>query len=160
MTVERRNPLPAGRYWIMVFDDKRQKFVDWRTINKDSVFVEATESFIEGEQHPHDFYIFRVSESVKVPGGTGTISVPVTWDATTFGFPTVAGPNVKSSADTVQAPDLPKDATDQLNDALESAGGLGKSVVIGAVFVGVAILLAKLADKRGAGKRGAVEVET
>lgn len=154
MTVERRNPLPGGRYWIDIFDSKRSAFETWAAVNKDSVHVEVTES--HDTNPPRDFYIFTVAERVAVPGGTGTIAVPVQWDAATFGFPTIAGPEIKSSADTVSRPDLPKDATDQISDGLDSIGSLGKSVVVAGIFVGVAILLAKLADKKaGRGSRAA-----
>lgn len=146
MTLERRNPLPAGRYWIDVADPRRTDFTTWLAVNKDSVHVTNTEA---SEGPPaSDFYIFTVAESVSVPGGTGTINVPVQWDAVSFGFPTVAGPEVQSKADTRSAPDLPKDATDQLSDALDSVGSFGKAVAIGGLAVAAAYLIGKLLEGR------------
>ena len=146
MTVERRNPLPAGRYWVDIFEPQRVAFETWRAVNKDSVKVEVTET--HGSNPPREFFIFNVVERVAVPGGTTTIEIPVQWDSVTFGFPSVAGRDIKSSADTVTRPDLPKDATDQISDALDSIGSFGKAVAIGGLAVGAAFLIGKLVEGR------------
>lgn len=142
MTEMRQNPLPAGRYWVFVSKPHSAAFETWRAINKDSVHVEVTEATEPA------FFIFTVAESVKVPGGTSTITIPVQWDANTFGFPSVAGPEVKSSSDVTQAPDLPKDPTDQLSDTLDGIGSLGKALGVGVAAVLGAYLIGKFLEGR------------
>ncbi len=137
------NPLPDGRYWVDVFDPHREAFNGWLADNKDSVRVENTESD-ESSNPAQSFYLFSVKNHVQVPGGTSTIFVPVNWDAKTFGFPTIAPPNVKSKADTVQKPDLPPDGLDGLGNALGSGGlmaGLESGLKIAGYGIGAWLLL-------------------
>lgn len=147
MTEERRNPLPAGRYWLFVSEPNRIAFETWRTVNAASVKVEVTESETNTDP-PTEFFIFNTVESVPVPGGTGTIAVPLEWDAKAFGFPSIAGPDVHSSADVTRAPPLPKDATDQISDALDEVGSFGKAVGVGLFAVGAVWLIGKFLEGR------------
>jgi hypothetical protein len=75
----------------------------------------------------------------------------VTWD-TALGFPSVAAPNVASSVDTAQTPDLPLGPLDELANwanKLEvelggSIGGLAKALpyaMVGGAIVGSYLLL-------------------
>lgn len=125
MTVERNtNPLPDGRYWVELSDPARAKFDAWRADNKDGVKIETTESDEEASP-PWSFYIFNVKNRVPVPGGTVSMNIPVVWDAKSFGFPTIAPPNVKTRADAIQAPELPKDGTQTVSDLLGAPGAGG-----------------------------------
>ncbi len=149
MTEQRQNPLPAGRYWLFVSEPHRAAFESWRAVNAASVKVEVTESETNTTP-PTEFFIFNTVERVPVPGGTGSIAVPLEWDAKMFGFPSIAGPEVHSSADVTKAPPLPKDATDQISDALDSVGSFGKAVGAGALAVGLAWLVGKFLEGRKA----------
>jgi hypothetical protein len=40
MTLQRTNPLPIGKYWVDVPEDKESDFRQWLSENKDSVTVE------------------------------------------------------------------------------------------------------------------------
>lgn len=93
MKLERRNPLPAGRYWQDFFGKQRQFFINWREQAKPHVKVLSTEAHEATDQsEPRDWVLFETD-------------APLPWDAAQLGFPTIAGPQVQSSSDTVQRPD-------------------------------------------------------
>jgi hypothetical protein len=95
MALERRTPLPIGRYWIDVF--KREEFRAWLRTAAERVHVAATESFAANAGGPaRDWYLFEVK-------------APVAWSAITFGFPDIAPPSITSSSDTVQRPPPERD---------------------------------------------------
>ena len=134
MALERRNPVPAGRYWVDVFDqtsthpatkgqNTQTAFRDWLRRNAATVKIDSTQSF--DTKPARDFYIFRVT-------------APTLWEGP--GFPEVAPAAVQSSADTVQRPDPEKDPLDQLGDALDDVGGATSSLIL-AVAVGAGALL-------------------
>lgn len=117
--VERQNPLPAGRYWIDIFDKDSDAFGAWLSSNKVTVVVRATEHF---ESTPtRDWYLFEVK-------------VPTPWNGP--GFPTVAAPNVTTSSDTAQRPDPPPSVTDQIEELLNSE----KQFVKTSAWIGVAVV--------------------
>ena len=140
--LERRNPLPPGRYWQDIFAPNFDAFHAWLVANKESVHVEVAQSFSGKEPEMNipnaidrEFYIFTVSD-------------PVTWDQTHWGFPTLAGKNVTTSDDTVQRPPKEKDILDQVSDALPSpAGVIGTIEGLLIAGVAIAILLAVLKTK-------------
>jgi len=94
--VERRTPLPPGRYWVTVSSsptapDRVKHFLQWTESNAQTVIVDKQEPMSGGAML---FAIFTVLQ-------------PTTWDGKQFGFPTVAGPEIQTSADTVQRPPEP-----------------------------------------------------
>lgn len=104
--LERRNPLPAGRYWIDVFQPDSAAWQAWLVSNAQNVKIEETEHFAEVDQFPdRDFFIFKVL-------------TPVTWQGP--GFPSIADATIKSSTDTRDRPDPTKDPTDVGADLVES----------------------------------------
>lgn len=140
--LEKDNPLPPGRYWVDVFGLNIPKADDWfKTMAAVGVHVDATEHF-EATEVPNvrNWYLFTYK-----PNGT---LIPPVWDQKTFGFPTVAGPEIKSSADTAQTPPLSLDPLDQLADFAQSIGSMvGVTSKVGAValtaglFIGSGVLL-------------------
>lgn len=131
-TLMRDNPLPIGRYWIDVFGDNRDKLALWFRQNRDTVDALTTESFDKNPGGPaRDFYIFRVK-------------APTTFEAVTFGFPTVAGSNVQSSDDTVQRPD-PVTTEQVVQSTLDQ---VGKIAFYGLLLVG-GVLALKTFDALG-----------
>lgn len=112
MALERRNPVPVGRYWLDVPASKVEDFNGFLKSNSERIHVENTEGT------DVVFYIFSVSE-------------PVQWFAANFGFPEIAGANVQSKADAVQTPDLPPSAADTAEGLLNKAGKLVEFVGIG-----------------------------
>jgi hypothetical protein len=127
-TLERRNPLPKGVYWIDLFSDNRAKFLAWRTLNKARVKVVANESF--DTEPPRDWVKFQVLE-------------PVTWDAPLFGFPAKAE-GVNSSGDTTTN-EPEKDPLDQLGEGLPTPKAIGEAfgqlAAIVAIGVGVVVVV-------------------
>ena len=110
-TLERRNPLPAGRYWIDLFAQDSDAWLDWRKRNASSVGIEATEHI--NSEPPRDFIIFHVT-------------APVSWEGP--GYPNVADKSVQSSNDTAQRPPPQKDPIDKipdLPDFTKSSSGMG-----------------------------------
>lgn len=92
------DPLPPGRYWIDIFGTEDvQTFTAWHAFNSAFVKIEKTEHYEPnaeaGAPEGGDFVIFVVSEQ------------PVAWGmAPKLGWPSTAGSNVQSAADTIQAP--------------------------------------------------------
>lgn len=115
--VLRTNPIPAGRYWVDVFGVRIPAAAAWfKGMSGLGVHVDATEHFPATEvPEVRDWYLF----TYKPVGG-----VPVIWDQNTFGFLSIAGPEVKSSADTAQTPALPLDPLDELETFAQSVGSI------------------------------------
>lgn len=93
--LERRSPLPAGRYAIDVVGDNSTKMTSWLASNKGQVRVESTE-MTEGDD-----------EASTITRYSFITSAPVTWPATTFGYPDIVTTNpadATSPVPTVNAP--------------------------------------------------------
>lgn len=123
MTIERRRPLPVGRYWVDVFEPNRVKWEAWRNsfVSAGKAAIDHTESFPEVDGAPaHDFIIFRVL-------------TPTVWPDADMGFGVNVAPDeIQSSDDTVSKPDVPS-GTEQLE-----AFGRDLSKAIGSVLAVVA----------------------
>lgn len=114
MAQQRKVPLPIARYWVTAFGDKKPVldafFKNQSMLGFLKVLV--TESIAATDDHPDgSFYVFVVKQADVVP-----------WDGARFGFPTLAGADIKALSDTVDRPDLPQDGLDQLGDLLGSTG--------------------------------------
>jgi hypothetical protein len=109
--LERRNPIPAGRYWIDVIGTENIKafFSLMNEAQKLGVVQIENSEFqgttfdldtilqkIAGGGDPQAWVLFRVT-------GVGTISL----DNTRFGYPTIATTNIEHKDDTSQAPPTP-----------------------------------------------------
>lgn len=126
MAVERRNPLPVGRYWIDVIDTRarpglRLRFAEWLGANRGNVRVVRREQFgglLTGA--PRDWYLFEVT-------------TPATWPSTAgFGFPSIArsdtapsAPEVTTAADTAKLPPPERSMGQRLSDLMSGASTLG-----------------------------------
>lgn len=114
--------IPGGRYWVDVFEKNRVAFdawLDW-CVKQDLAMVETTESF---EDEGRAFVIFVV-DSDSAPWPNDEPLPPVN----------IAGPGIKTSADTVQRPDPPKDPASQIGDMF---GRIGSGLLVGAVVLGI-----------------------
>jgi hypothetical protein len=121
MAVERRNPLPAGRYWIHLDSSDAPSFDAWR--RQPSVFTRTT------TYHPDDgwtWYLFDVK-------------APIAWQAELWGWPTIADAHVTTETDVIQLPDPPPDWTDRIENAVKSAG-TSTLVTIGVVAIGAVVV--------------------
>jgi hypothetical protein len=131
--IERRRPLPAGRYWIDVFDKNRDVWEIWRNAmaHVGHLKVQHTESFdAVGDNEPHDFLIFSTNAET------------IGWPEQIQG-PNVAGPEIQSSDDTLDRPDPTPEIIDQLSTAVGSATSGAKTVLT--VGLGVAVVAALVA---------------
>lgn len=130
MTLERRNPLPVGSYWIDVFGDKVPLFDGWLTaMHPIGVKTEVTEQFPATDDFPaRTWYKFSVSQPIAP------------WDAKTFGFPTIADASIQSSSDTVQRPDLPLDPLDRLSNWIDELFGIGGESVKKTLNIAIPVL--------------------
>ncbi len=135
MTVETRNPLPAGRYWIDVSKEPTQlgTFLGFLDAAKGFVHVEATE-----DDPDFSWYLFTTTKDLVWPSN--------------IGYPTIAEKNVKSRADTVQRLDPEKDVLDQIPSASDIAGNvtgaLTQALTLVAAVVAAAIGLRILAKRK------------
>lgn len=140
MALERRRPLPAGRYWLDVTPLHKSKWEMWRNAmaKVDSVKIEKTEHFdtIEEQSNPlgegtvpaapeHDFVIFS------------TTTPNVAWEVAGLPSPTIAPANITTSADTADRPPPEPSVLEQLSSA---AAGIGTSAKVG-LGVGVAVVV-------------------
>lgn len=126
MAIERRNPVPKGRYWVDVIDTKsypgaRLFFSAWLARNRSAVVVVKKESYgslITGAAR--DWYLFDVM-------------TPVTWEkGQGFGLPTIVrsaenpkAPVVTTAADTGVRPPPPPPFSDQISNIFDDFKTVG-----------------------------------
>jgi len=134
--VERRQPLPPGRYWITVTNsdnapDRVAHFFAWTTSNAQTVIVDKQEPLKGGTttDRPNGSRWVKPVDGVFV---IFTVLLKTTWDARQFGFPNVAGEEIQHASDTVQRP--PEQTVEQywgdfFNDFLASP--IGRFALIG-----------------------------
>lgn len=140
MAMERRNPLPVGRYWhdVVALPSKpaaRADFADWLSRNTATVHVEVTTDHPDDEP-PSSFYIFAVSQ-------------PTAWEGP--GYPTIAPASIKSQTDTVQRPAPSPSIADQVEQITKSAGeGVVTGLKVIAVLGGIALVVWLLTKKGNA----------
>lgn len=139
MAIERRRPLPPGRYWADIFPQNRVMWDAWVKLAGESgaLHGEVSEHFDATDGAPeHDFVIFVTNRELA-------------WSDSDMGFaPNVAGSDVHSSNDTAQKPPPIPSAVDQISsgiDSLKSAVAVGVGVAVAAVVV---VLLASLVRKK------------
>jgi hypothetical protein len=95
MTLESKNPLPIGRYWVDVPEVNLPDFQAWLADRPTQIHVESTDQALSDLT----WYLFEVKS-------------PVPWFGP--GTPTIAESWVHSRADTVQRPPAEMDPLDQL----------------------------------------------
>lgn len=129
MTLERRNPLPIGRYWQEVVElpdkpDARAKFANWLSRNKTSVHAESTEDHSD-EDPPGVFYVI-------------VVTAPTIWEGP--GYPTIASTTVKSRDDVVRKPDPTPSVADQVSGiADKTTEGIASGLKVVAVIAAAAL---------------------
>jgi hypothetical protein len=105
MTIERRNPLPAGHYWIEVSTDPK-------VAGTFQGFLDASKGFVHVDTTTQDpdftFYVFTTTKDLIWPAGIGS--------------PNIAAASVKARSDVQTIPDLPKEAADTIDTSKILAG--------------------------------------
>jgi len=147
MTLERRDPIPPGRYWLHVrmpdADGGKQgeAFSAWVLEQNGSAaeFEQAKDrpvqilSTQDGEPDGMAFVIFRLIKPVpRWPLSAG------------LGAPSIAPDSIRDASDVTQAPELPAGATEQ-GGAIEQISGALKVIGFGAI---AAYLLGKLITRK------------
>jgi len=121
VAVERRNPIPPGRYWIDTFGPDILDFEAW-AMQSPQVEVEASEIF-ESETPKRQWVLFKVKS-------------PAVFEARKYGFPTIADDNIRTSGDTVQRPD--PEVTPGIPELLD---GIKTVAMIAAAGIGLGLFL-------------------
>ncbi len=137
--IERNSPLPIARYWITAFGDKEPLLAQYLKTQSSAGFlrVTITEHIEETSDHPSgSFFVFVVKTAKAVP-----------WPGQLFGFPNLAGADIKSLADTVDRPDLPNDGFDDLGDLLQKVADTGSTIAWVAGGAALVLILLNLRRK-------------
>ena len=145
MTLERRNPLPPGRYWMNLLGERSPEFTAGvKGLNESHPGLvkvlttshhEADES---GNSEPaYDWVLFVV-------GGNGAV-----WDHDKIGTPNIAGPEITQESDTVQRPAPEKEVLDQIGDALPKPGDVTRTLTnLATAAVALFLLIQILKSKK------------
>lgn len=128
--VERRNPLPPGRYWVTLEPLNWEAFNEWKG-SSSRIKLEASELHDEDEQRRFEFDVFRV------------VGGPVAYPFEQFGAPNIAGEDVHSFDDVVQAPDVHEPTAGELVEKIEN---VGKFALAGAALLAI-VSVARLFKK-------------
>jgi hypothetical protein len=153
--LERKSPLPVGRYWQDIFEKQAHDWDLWlqqhevegpnrSPTSDDSVSLEKFEFFRadplrDGSWLPEAFdpNAGRINSRMWV---LFNVLKPVDWPATKLGFPTIADQTVQTSADTADNPPGPS-PIDEVKDAVVDAV---KPVLWVAGIVGAFLLVREL----------------
>lgn len=144
MALERKNPLPIGRYWVDVPEANLPEFQAWLAERPTQIHVEATDQALADLT----WYLFAVSS-------------PVPWFGP--GTPTIAESWVHSREDTVQRPPAEIDPLDKLYEwqkgqlaawgqALGTLPTAAKVAIWGTLGIGGAYLIFRLFARPAVGR--------
>jgi len=135
VALERRDPLPPGRYWIYVLEDELEDWSEWSRAHAATVHVVASEQKTKLAPFTPAVFATRWDGSIIMDGAGAwflfDVSAPTPWVG--FGFPTiVTDMTIRRSTDVEAAPEPEPD------------GQLGSDLwgeIKGLVFFGGAIAL-------------------
>jgi hypothetical protein len=116
MALERRNPLPAGRYWIDIAPNLQARWAAWAVVNQP--FVETTSTASSG----WTWVLFHTSAALP-------------W-AKELGFPTIAPPDVHTEQQAKAYPVIDTDPASQLSSLFQGVGNVLVLLAIAAYFKG------------------------
>lgn len=133
MAVERRDPLPPGRYWVYVLEDELVRWDEWARDHSATVHVVSSERKKKLSSYTPALFVTRPDLSIIMDEAGAwflfDVSAPTPWVG--FGFPTiVTDPAVRSSTDVEEAPDpepddqLAKDIWKEIRGLILLAGGV------------------------------------
>jgi hypothetical protein len=130
MALERRRPLPVGRYWADIFPQNRAAWQAWLATQ-----TSAGHARLETTSHDngtggapeHDWVLWTTSDETV-------------WPDDIMGFaPNVAGADVTQSSDTAQRPP-PEDTDQSAMSTLRAAVMSGAMILGGAIVVGFGLV--------------------
>lgn len=105
--MERRDPLPAGRYWVYIDESEVERWAEWVKASEGKVKPVTTEAQLYVPRWIPAVFATRwdlsIIQSVKGYWILFDVVAPVKWVG--FGYPTtVIDPAVRSSTDVITAP--------------------------------------------------------
>lgn len=108
--LERRNPLPTGRYWVFRLGAEAiRDFDQWLAVHRRMKALRVVASELDQDANPiTSFVVFEVLQPNVV-----------VWQGP--GLPDRAPPHVTSAQDVIQAPNV-KSGSERLQDAFDEAG--------------------------------------
>jgi hypothetical protein len=139
MTLERKNPLPIGRYWVDVPDADLSKFQQWIAERPSQVHVGSTKRI---ETDNSGWQMWWPDAEQAVTWYLFTVLSPVPWFGP--GYPTIADANIQTADDTVQKPPPQPSMIDQLLGASGQLTAGAKWATWGAIALGGGFVLMKL----------------
>lgn len=150
MAMERRDPVPPGRYYLYISSDEASTWQAWVTEHRDRVMVVA----VEAQTITPDSPVWATTPTgsiIKEHVGDWVlfdVKAPVPW--VKLGLPTiVTDPRVRSTQDVYKLPPPePSDSgpLDQLADALKALTTL--ATIGGVVIIGSAVFRGVMATRR------------
>jgi hypothetical protein len=131
--LERKNPLPPGRYWQnFIGRTQIEAWNAWALKNQSSLRVINSEDQLPGVDRPeHIFWVLFQT------------SAPLEWPGVTMGFPTIATADIATASDTASVPPTPTSA-EILADAFEKIGSkvVTPALTVLGVYLGIKLVLA------------------
>lgn len=137
MTLERKNPLPTGRYWVDVPSGDLSTFQTWLAERPTQIRVDAT-----AEREAQSITLFGTGS--KITWYQFTVLSPVPWFGP--GTPTIATEDIVSIDDTVTRPPPEPGFLDQLLGASGSVPVAAKYAIWGGAALGAGLLVWKILD--------------
>lgn len=152
MTLQRKNPLPPGRYWQDIFARQANDWNAWLApaLRSSSVTIERVEHFNADPLHDGSWLPGGPSGDLNVIGDRTwvlfNVIKPVDWPAIKLGFPTIADKTVQSSSDTITSPPVPT-ITEEIGTAVSDAANKAvtelKPLLWGALAIGLVYIFRK-----------------
>lgn len=141
MAVERRDPVPPGRYWIFLMKDETEAWRAWTELHRNAVKVVLTEPQLGLDPHQSAIFATRPDLSI-IKEHVGDYVVfdvlaPVPWIG--FGFPTIVPkgelPTANQTGSGPEPVDTDLNPIGAIFDQLKTLLFLG-----GAIYLGAALL--------------------
>lgn len=134
MAIERRDPLPKGRYWIFLLEGEDPQWQAWVRAHASTVRVRVTERKERLESYTPAIFSTRPDLSIIMEdGGTWVlfdVLAPTPWVG--LGFPTIVdNPEIASSSQVEQAP--PPEPELKPGDVIRTAAFAVGAIVLAAV---------------------------
>lgn len=141
MAVERRDPVPAGRYWVFLKKEEIPAWQSWVKNSSPNVAVVASETqFVTPDGmlwavSPESATRLDVLKEARGEWILFDVKAPTPWVG--FGFPTIADGSVKSSTDVITAPSPEPDVhpSEKIVEAVKTLVFWGGAIYLGGVLL-------------------------
>lgn len=141
MAVERRDPVPPGRYWVFILPKEEEQWARWVTANQATVRVVGVERKEKLEPYVPAIFATRPDLSIIMQDGGAwllfDILQPTPWVG--LGFPTIVNSSsVKSSSQVEQGEVVPSQGSGPADFATKIA--LGAAPWLLGAYLGVQLI--------------------